>query len=248
MCKLLLIFMLVATAPCFGESEIYSRVVQKHIKKVRDRWTLEDLYLTRKYSPRRGRWSPWKSPMLEMLVDFQSGPGQLYKTDVKDDATKTASLATQIQFHFGALGVGLHQSQTKISEKSIFLKRDDLTLYYRLVGPSTQSTHLTLFLGYQGGTHNDYGEIHQQYYGVLTNFYLFRHFGLEGQYKIRSATQTTTHRLQGMNYHWGMFWEFRILRLYLNFSQDYHQGDNLTTHAELNQRVSSSVFGARLSF
>ena len=248
MCKLLFIFLLVLSAPCFGESEVYSRVVQKHIKKVRDRWTLEDVYLTRKYSPRRGRWSPWKSPMLEMLVDFQMGPGQLYKTGVKDDDTKTASLATQIQFHYGALGLGLQQSQTKISEKSVFLKRDDLTFYYRLVGPSTQSTHLTFLVGYQGGTHKDYGDIHQQYYGALTNLYLFRHFGLEGRYQVRSETQTSTHRVRGMHYHWGIFWEFSILRVYLNFFQDYQNGQKISDASEQNQRVSSTIFGARLTF
>ena len=248
MFKLLLALLLLVHLPAFAESEVYSRVVQKHIKKVRDRWTVEDLYIKRKYSPRRGRWSPWRAPMLEMLVDFQSGPGQLYKTGATDDETKTASLATQIQFHYGALGLGLLQSQTKVSEKSVFLKRDDITFYYRLLGPSTQSTHLTFLYGYQGGSHNDYGEIHQQYYGVLTNLYLFRHFGLEGLYKVRSGTQTTTHNLEGMSYHWGIFWEFSILRVYLNFAQDYHQGTDRTTQSELNQRVSSSVFGARLAF
>jgi hypothetical protein len=248
MSKLLLIFMLVATAPCFGESEIYSRVVQKHIKKVRDRWTLEDLYLTRKYSPRSGRWSPWKSPMFEMLVDFQSGPGQLYKAGLKNDDTKTATLATEIQFHYGALGFGLTQSQTKLSKKSVFLKRDDLTLYYRVLGPSTQSTHLTFLVGYQGGTHNDYGDIHQQYYGALTNLYLFRHFGLEGQYQVRSETQTSTYRVSGMHYHWGIFCEFSILRVYLNFFQDYQNGQKITDNSEQNHRVSSTLFGARLAF
>ena len=248
MIKLLLVLMMVTTAPAFAQSEVYSRVVQKHIKKVRDRWSVEDLYLKRRSSGRKKRWSPWRSPMLEMLVDFKVGKGQLYKAEVRDEKSKTASLETQIQFHYGALGFGFSQHETKSEGSGLIFKRDDLTLYYRLLGPSTQSTHLSFLMGYQGGSHADYGEIHQSYYGMLTNLYLFRHLGLEGQYVVRSQTQTSTHRVSGMHYHWGIFWEFSILRIYLNFFQDYQNGQKISDGIEQNQRVSSTLFGARLAF
>ncbi len=241
---------LILVFPSLGlaQSEVYSRVVQKHIKKVQDRWTVESLYLRSKSSGRKRNWSPWKAPMLEMLVDFNFGPGQLYKTGASDKDTEALNLGTQLQFHYGAVGIGLEKFQTKISEKNVFVKRDDITLIYRLFGPSTQSTYLTLLAGYQGGEHSDYGEVHHQYYGLLTNIYFFRHMGFEGLYKIRNEIQTASHRLGGENYHWGIFWEFSILRIYFNFSQDYYKGKNLSTDQELNQHISSSVFGARLAF
>jgi hypothetical protein len=245
---LLILFFTLFNSNAFAQSEVYSRVVQKHIKKVRDRWTLEDLYLRRKYRAPKGRWSPWRSPMFELLVDFRFGPGGLDKTGVTGKDSELSSLGTQLQFHYGALGLGLDRSQTKVSEKNVFYKYDDFALSYRVVGPSTQSTHFTFLVGTRGGRHNDYGALNQQFYGVLTNFYLFRHLGLEGQYKVLSQTETSTHSVNGVNYHWGIFWEFSILRLYLNFNQDYHTATSKVDQVSLNQRISSTLLGARLAF
>lgn len=245
---ILTIFFVLINSPVFAQSEVYSRVVQKHIKKVRDRWTLEDLYLRRKYRTSRGRWNPWHIPMFEMLVDFKFGPGMWDKAGVTGKNAELSNLGTQLQFHYGALGLGLDRSQTKVSEKNVFYKYDDAALYYRVFGPSTQATHLTLLVGSRGGKHDDYGDFNQQFYGVLANFYLFRHLGFEGKYKVLTETETTTHKVSGVNYHWGLFWEFSILRLYLNFSQDYFTGTQKTDQVSLNQRISSTLLGARLAF
>lgn len=244
----LTILLVLINSPVFAESEVYSRVVQKHIKKVRDRWTIEDLYLKRKTPPPRRRWSPWRAPMLEMLVDFKFGPGTLYKTGVSDKDSQLASLGSQLQFHYGALGLGLDRFQTKFAEKNVFYKHDDITLFYRLAGPSTQSTHLTFLVGSRGATHDDYGSYHQQFYGLLANLYLFRHLGFEGQYKVLNESLTKTHALSGVSYHWGVFWEFSILRLYINFSQDYHYGVKREDQQKLDQRFTASTLGARLAF
>jgi hypothetical protein len=244
-----LILLLIYSAPSFGYRDIYLPVVEKHIKKVQDRWTLEDLYIKRRMPKKKKRWSSWSRKfMFEFLVDFRFGSANRQREGLVQEGDDTRMIAASLQYFYGPFGLGLERDQQKVKEKAMFFQRDEFTFSYRLIGPSTQSTHLTALMGYRTGRHNDYETFRQNYYGLLANFYLFRHFGLEARYRLSSATTTSTYDLSHYDYHWGIFWELNILRVYVNFFQDYFDGTRLSDRANLKQRISGNTFGMRLNF
>jgi hypothetical protein len=231
-----------------AQDGIYVPIVQKHVQKVRERWTVEDLFKRKRERFRKKKWSPLKTRMFEMLVDVRFGSAEFNRHTTEADSEGFRSFGAGLQLFWGPVGLGLERDQYKIKEKAQYYQKDDATLFIRLLGPSTQSTHLTFLVGSQKVNHNDFGNYSQNFYGFMSNLYLFRHFGVEGRYRFKPATSSSSHEINGHEYYWGLFWEYSILRVYLNFYQDYLSGVQKVDDSKDDQRIHGSVFGIRLNF
>jgi hypothetical protein len=234
-----------------AQDSVYEPVVKKHRDKVRSRWTLEDWMSLKRRRQQQDEWLSWntkKGPFFELVVDVHGG-GHDWKRDGSDPDDESFVVAGGgFQIYVGPVGIGIGRDQYKVKEKAQYSQRDEGTLYLRLLGNSTQTTHLTLLGGIHKYEHKYYGDFDQTFYGAVTNLYLFRHFGLEGQFRWKSSAESETHKLTGEDYHWGAFWELSILRLYFVYHQDLTRAKRITDGAKDNERVNGPVMGARLYF
>jgi hypothetical protein len=246
-----LILLFFNTSPALAQDSVYEPIVLRHQQKVRSRWTLEDWFSLKKKRQAQDQWLSWnrkRGPFFELIVDVHGG-GHDFKRDGSDSAKEDFVIAGGgVQMFFGPLGLGIGRDQYKIKEKAQYSQRDEGTLFLRLAGSSTQTTHLTLVGGVQKYEHKFYGDYDHKFYGVLSNLYIFRHMGLEGQFRWKTSTESDSHKIEGEDYHWGLFWELSILRVYVIYHQDFSRAKNLDTDVEDNERVNGTVLGARLYF
>ena len=246
-----LILLILQTPTALAQDSAYGSVVRRHQQKVKSRWTLEDWFSVKKKRQAQDQWLSWnrkRGPFFELLVDVHMGrPG--FKRDGTDAEKEDFEIAGGgVQMFLGPAGIGIGRDQFKIKEKEQYSQRDEGTLFLRLAGSSTQTTHLTLLGGVMKYEHKYYGDYDHTFYGVLSNLYIFRHMGLEGQYRVKASTDSQTHEIQGEDYHWGAFWELSILRVYLLYHQDFNRAKRISTGVKDNERVNGTVLGARLYF
>jgi hypothetical protein len=246
-----LILLILQTPTALAQDSVYEPVVRRHQQKVKSRWSLEDWFSLKKKRQAQDQWLSWnrkRGPFFELLVDVHGG-GHDFKRDGTDaDKEDFVVAGGGVQIFFGPAGIGIGRDQYKIKEKEQYSQRDEGSLFLRLAGSSTQTTHLTLLGGVMKYEHKYYGDYDHKFYGVLSNLYIFRHMGLEGQYRVKASADSQTHEIEGEDYHWGAFWELSILRVYLLYHQDFSRAKRISTGVKDNERVNGTVFGARLYF
>ncbi|MBY0518523.1 MAG: hypothetical protein K2P81_16545 [Bacteriovoracaceae bacterium] len=230
---------------------VYGPVMAKHKEKIQRRWTLEDVFAQKRKRKAQDLWLSWnrkKGPMFELILDIHGGAPSWKRdgTNADDDDFKLAGGGVQI--FVGSLGIGISRDQMKIANKDQYWQKDAGTVFLRLLGSSTQSTHLTILGGQEKSDHTYYGNYSQTFYGALSNLYIFRHMGIEGKFRQLNSATTETHKVTAMDYHWGFFWELSILRVYAYYQQQLNTAKRISTGVQDNERINGMLLGARLYF
>lgn len=247
---------LLISGPSSAHASVYDKVNLKMYEKIRTRWAVENLFVRNRRSKPREQWLPYnpkKAPMFELMADVRMG--QLsYENDTlnppKNQPLKVASGGLAV--FLGPLGISVQREQYKFSEK--WWNRDEGSFYLRVLGSSTQTTNLTGFIGVQKSDMSTLQKFEHRYYGALANLYLSRYLGLEGMYRYREPTESTTHAIRGGDQHWGIFFEASILRLSLLFRKEWNKARSFTPGvvgppgSSGFESYSGTVMQARLNF
>lgn len=226
-----------------AQDSVYEPVIQKFQKKKKARWSFEDSGKRRIRNP----WNPWQG-IFEIAVDLHMSGGEFKRGGATPVDESSAVAGGGVQFHFSGLGLGIGREQSAIREKGSIWNRDEGTLYLRLLGSSTQSTQITLLGGIYKVDHRVFGKYDQNFYGALGNLYFTRYLGLEVQARQRSAASSDNYNLSGLDYHYGLFWEATILRVYVLYRHDYLEGEQKSTGDKTPESLKGTVFGGRLYF
>ncbi len=246
----LTLFVILVTLPGRAQDSVYAPVVEKRDQKVRERWTLEK-WIVMKPKRRQSNWLAWdkrKKPLFELLVDVRGGYPS-YDRSGEDPSDKNfGAIGGGLATFLGPVGFGISRDQYKIRQGDQFFERDEGALYLRILGQSTQSTHLTMLGGTRKLKHEVQGSYQQSFYGVQTNLYLFRHFGAEAQYRFLVPAKSDSHAVEGRDHHFGMFWELSILRVYWLYRQEYFKARRRGESGRDDERIHGSVVGLRLHF
>ncbi len=223
----------------------------KHKEKVQRRWSLEDWFSLKRKRKAQDVWLSWnrkRGPLFELILDAHGG-GPAWKRDGTDADKEDFKMAGGgVQLFVGSLGIGISRDQMKIADKNQYWQKDAGTIYLRLLGSSTQSTHLTFLGGQEKSDHNYYGNYGQTFYGVLSNLYIFKRMGIEGKFRQLNSSTTETHKITSLDYHWGFFWELSILRVYALYQQQLNKAKRLSDGVQDNERINGMQLGARLYF
>ena len=93
---------------------------------------------------------------------------------------------------------------------------------FRLIGPTLQSTQLTLHYGVSQVDSDLAGsQMDNQFAAMTLTLYIFHFFGLEGHYRSYfTATNDADIDSEGIRLSYGAFLEFGMLRLYGNLVHD----------------------------
>jgi len=102
--------------------------------------------------------------------------------------------------------------------------------------------------GYQQYKHKDYGSYTPRVYGWLATLYMTRYTGLEFDYRQIGTVTNKYYTFMNENYHYGVFWELSILRIYFNYYHDYIESIRLTQRENFHEAVKGFQFGGRLYF
>ncbi len=248
---LLTLFLTLMLQTVTAQDSVYEPVVKKQSQKVQRRWTLEDWFVIKRKRRAQDLWLSMnrrRGPIFELITDVHGGSSK-WKRDGSDPQDEDFRIAGGgVQIHIGPVGFGMGRDQYKIVDKEQYWEQDAGTVYLRLLGSSTQTTQLTVLGGKAKSEHDFYGNFDQTFYGALSSLYIFRHFGIEGLYRVMNTGESETHKGQSTIYHWGLFWELSLLRVYVNYQQAFNRAKNLSTAVEEDERVHGTVFGARLYF
>ncbi|MFP5459391.1 MAG: hypothetical protein ACLGG7_11710 [Bacteriovoracia bacterium] len=220
---------LLISGPSSAHASVYDKVNLKMYEKIRTRWALENLFVRNRRSKPREQWLPYnpkKAPMFELMADVRMGTLKYGNNDLHPQKKQPLKVASGgLQAFLGPVGISIQREQYKFSQK--WWNRDEGTFYLRILGSSTQSTHVTLFTGTQKSDTALFLKYEQQFQGILTNLYLTRYLGLEGMYRYRPKTDSDTHSIRGTDQHWGFFFESSILRLSVLFRQESNRATSL---------------------
>lgn len=254
---ILLLLTIFLSSQALAQDSVYDPVNRKMREKVRTRWALENIIVPNRKSKAMEQWMPLnlkKGPHFELMADARFGMMNFMRIGYDPKKRPTKAAGGGLQIHFGPVGIGIQRDQYKFSSKEQYWERDEGTFYLRILGSSTQTTHLTLLTGTQKSEHAFIGNYEQSYYGALANLYIFRHFGLEGQYRYKKSIRTDSHYMRGVEQHWGFFGEMSILRVYVLFRLETNNANQTRVingneyFYDDREYFKGFVLGARLNF
>ncbi|OFZ19577.1 MAG: hypothetical protein A2X94_14110 [Bdellovibrionales bacterium GWB1_55_8] len=218
-----------AYSPHVRADETFTFVVKKQEEKAKNRWTLSEWLETRDRMRLMDLWLALHSPS---PYEFLAGAAYI--------APQTGAASSGMGFSGAAyasiFGVGGDYEPASASRAA----RWDAQFLFRIFGYHAQGTNLTLQAGVRGGEEGQRGAIA----GISANFYLARHFGLEGLYRhhFESIPNAAGNRVQGSRYEGGAFIDFSFLRLFGNYfsEQERRSGetfDGVTTGLQLGAKL-----------
>lgn len=120
--------------------------------------------------------------------------------------------------------------------------------HLRILGHSTQSTHIALQYGVHLLTDQDNGKYDYEFSAVSANFYFLPFFGFEGVYRnyIKTKNDGLTSESWGRRVETGFFLELGFLRLFaVKYRETLVFKDSSTTNTEVDEGTS---YGLRMFF
>lgn len=222
--KYILFFLLILFAPSWALAQRGPGffAYQRQTSKENTRWTLAD-YLAQKQKIRL--MDMWLAIHRQAnLFEMALGGGAL-QYDLKIESggvkTKTAEDASayQLDLFFSIFGLHAEYEETEHDTRAMAG-----AVAVRVFGMSSQGTNLTLRYGlrnFEDRATEPFVEWQNQFGEAELNFYLFKFFGLQGNYrhyladKANNGVELSGHRTTA-----GVFFDFSLVRLFGSFFQE----------------------------
>ncbi|MCC7440392.1 MAG: hypothetical protein IT285_02095 [Bdellovibrionales bacterium] len=230
-------FTLSLSAPQAQAEDVYEFVVRKQEKKQKSKWSLADWLDTRDRMRMMDLWLAMNSPS---PYEFHLGGDYAFVTPVG------GSQVSGINGQFGAFAsiFGLQLDYSNVEDAAYWQALFQL----RVFGFQAQGTNITLQGGLRSHLSGPAEGARSPMFGVTTNFYLARYFGLEGlfQHRYTSTPNNSSSRYGGQDWGAGAFIDFKFLRLYGGYK--WITDFTYTGGAEAQRSSTQLHFGARLYF